>query len=319
MFKKEQLNHFIQNEIHALKSLNKSTNDLKRAADIISKSNGKVVISGIGKSGYIGMKVSATFTSLGISSIFLNPVEAFHGDLASIGKDDVLVAISNGGETKETVKLAHHLQKHNVKIISIIGKKNSTLYKISDCSIVFNIKSEGSPFNLAPMASTTVSLVIGDFLACIISLNRGFTEKDFSNFHPGGSLGLKLSKVAEFMRTDKAVPIIKDTDKIYLSLKEINNKMLGVTGIVNKNNMITGVITDGDIRRFLSSGKFSYEAKVSAIMTKNPKIISKDSSLQEAITIMEKYKITSLFVVNKQKAPIGIITMHDIIENKLNY
>lgn len=315
---RKKLKDLLKKEISAIQNLSRAINyDFDKTVNLINKASGKVIVSGLGKSGHIGMKIAATMNSLGIPSIFLHANEALHGDLGVVSSDDVLLAISFSGETKELVKVAQHLRKHGVAVISITGNKNSPLARTANANLIIKIKEEGSPFNLAPMASTTATLVLGDLLAAALSAKRGFREKDFADSHPGGTLGLKMTKVSELMAKGFRVPLIKENHPFKKALQEMTKKGLGVTAVVNKNGKIAGVISDGDIRRFLLSGNPSERSVARDAMTRNPKKIGKDQSLQEAIKIMEKYKITSLFVVDKNKKPKGIIHMHQIIEEKL--
>lgn len=314
----KRLRFTLKNEIKAISSLNHILGkNFYKAVEILSKIKGKIIVSGIGKSGYIGMKMSSTLTSLGIPSVFLHPLEALHGDLGIVGREDALIAVSYSGETKEILKIVNHLKKHYIPVIAITGRRKSSLSKLSEVSLNFRIDSEGSPFNLAPMASVTATLVIGDLLAVALSSKRGFTQKEFADLHPGGSLGLQLSKVEELMTKGKNTPIVKIGFSLKEVLEEITKKRLGITAVVNKQGKLTGVITDGDIRRFLLTGKSSDNLRAKDLMTERPKTIDKSDSLQAALSKMELYKITSLFVVDRNKKPVGTIHMHSIIENKL--
>ncbi|MBI5079613.1 KpsF/GutQ family sugar-phosphate isomerase [Candidatus Wolfebacteria bacterium] len=308
----------LQKEEEAVKSVRKIIGgDFLKAVEILSGAKGKIIVSGMGKSGQIGMKIASTLTSLNIPSIFLNPAEAMHGDLGLVGADDAIIAISSSGGTKELLRVVNHLKHLLIPIVAITGNKKSSLAKASRVSLAFKIKEEGSPFNLAPMASSTASLVIGDILAAALSAKKGFGKKDFADFHPGGMLGLKLSKVENLMVKGLNVPIIKENDSFYKAAKEISAKKLGIAGVVNKKGEIVGIISDGDIRRFILTGKSLDKAEAADAMTKNPKTIGKDNSLEEALIIMEKNKITSLFVADRRKKPIGVIHIHHIIEGKL--
>lgn len=309
----------LKNELLALGHLNSILNkDFIKAVNILERQpSGKIVVIGIGKSGHIGIKIASTMTSLGVPAIFLHPGEALHGDLGLMGLGDSLLAISYSGETKEVLKIAHHAKRHKIPVVSIAGNNRSSLAKISDIFLNIKIKEEGSPFNLAPMASAVATLALGDMLAAALSSKRGFTKKDFADFHPGGSLGLRLTKVQELVISGKKLPIVKENDNFHNVLKTISNKKLGITAVVNKLGKLLGVISDGDIRRFFLSGKFSDKSLARDAMTSHPKTIGQDESLQSALSKMESHKITSLFVVSRFNVPVGIITMHDIIESKM--
>lgn len=292
--------------------------DFFKAVEILGGAKGKIVVSGIGKSGHIGIKIASTFTSLGVPAVYLNSAEAMHGDLGLVNPEDAMIAISASGETKELTKVINHAKKHiKLPVVAITGNPKSSLSKISDVSLIFKVKDEGSPFNIAPMASAVASLVIGDLLATALSVKKGFGKDNFKDFHPGGALGLKLSKVSELMVKKDRTPIVRDRVSFYRAVEEINNKKLGITAVIDGKGKLIGAVSDGDVRRFLLTGKPVDKAKAIDAMTKNPKTIGKDDSLEAALSIMEKYKITSLFAIDKSKKPIGVIHMHHIIESKL--
>lgn len=315
---KSQIKRTLRAEQEALSQLERKLDvSFFRAVDYIKRRKGKVIIIGIGKSAFIGMKIASTFNSLGIVSVFLSAVDALHGDLGIVELNDTVIAISNSGETKEILKIVNYLSRHKIPVISITGDSNSSLAKLSQFSIGFKIKEEGSPYNLAPMASATASLVIGDLLATSLSLERGFKKKKFVDFHPAGTLGLRLSSVKNLMLKGNKVPKIRKDTSISEVLKEITEKKFGITSVLDKKDRLVGVITDGDIRRFLMSGKFSYNSLAFQALTKNPKTIRENDTLQEALSRMERNKITALFVVDKKHRCIGMIHMHQIVEEKI--
>ncbi len=286
---------------------------LPLAVDILASCKGRVVVTGIGKSGHIAAKLSATFSSLGIPALFLHPAEALHGDLGMLLSHDVLVAISNSGENKELNKIIVHAKKKQVPIIAITGNAQSSLATISNVALVFAISHEGSPFNTAPMASATSSLVIGHMLATGVCTKKGFTEKDFATLHPAGSLGLKLQSVASIMRPDADCPLVPLIARLHDILKEMTEKKnIGVTGVIDQEGVLVGVISDGDIRRYLLQHEV-HDAMAQDVMSRHPKTIDRDATLYEAIRLMETHKITSLFVCDKDHMPCGIIHMHDIV------
>ena len=234
-----------------------------------------------------------------------------------LSEGDTLLALSFSGESKEVVKITAYAKKHfEVPVIAFTRDKNSSLGKLADCCIEVKVDNEGSPDEMAPMASTTTTLVLGDMLAAMLTGND-FKKDSFARFHPGGSLGLKLKKVKDLMRIDKNLPIVKEVDIFSKVLKEIDSKKMGATGVVDSDNKLSGIITDGDIRRFFIHGKNIGQVQARDFMTKNPKHIKEIDSLEIALTKMEEYKITHLFAVNNQMKPVGIIHIHDIVENTL--
>lgn len=301
---------------NALLCLDDSIEAVMYAAEIIKKRQGNIIIIGIGKSGFAGQKIAATLTSLGQRAFFLHPIEAVHGDVGMLSKDDVILAISFSGESKEIVNIATYIKSlFNVPVVSLTNNKKSLLAKLSDCCIEVKITGEGSPNEMAPMASTTATLVLGDMLAAAL-ISDDFKNDDFARFHPGGLLGLRFKKVKDFMRIDKNVPIVKESDIFQKVLKEINSKKIGATGVVDLNGKLSGVITDGDIRRFLIAlTKDIKMVQARDIMTGSPRHIKENDSLEMALAQMEKFKITHLFVAGEQMNPVGVIHIHNIIEN----
>jgi arabinose-5-phosphate isomerase len=299
----------------ALFYLDDSIMAVRQATEIIKKQQGDIIVTGIGKSGFIGQKIAATLTSLGQRASYLHSVEAAHGDIGMLSEGDTLLALSFSGESKEVVKITAYAKKHfEVPVIAFTRDKNSSLGKLADCCIEVKVDNEGSPDEMAPMASTTTTLVLGDMLAAMLTGND-FKKDSFARFHPGGSLGLKLKKVKDLMRIDKNLPIVKEVDIFSKVLKEIDSKKMGATGVVDSDNKLSGIITDGDIRRFFIHGKNIGQVQARDFMTKNPKHIKEIDSLEIALTKMEEYKITHLFAVNNQMKPVGVIHIHDIIEN----
>lgn len=289
--------------------------DIKRAAKIINQCDGGIVVTGIGKSGFIGQKIAATLTSLGQKATFIHSVEAIHGDIGVLSTGDVLLSLSFSGETKEVVRLTKYAKKHfSVPVIAFTRSHNSSLGRLSDIVVEVKVNNEGSPNGLAPMASTTVSLVLGDMLAAVLVKNS-FKDHHYAKFHPGGFLGMKLEIIKNLMRSN--IPIVAEKDKFSEILKEINRKKIGATGVVNKAGKITGIITDGDVRRLLLKKLDVGNVQARDFMTRNPKHVNETDSLEVAIVRMEKYKITHLFVVNNSLKPVGVINIHDIIEGAI--
>lgn len=311
----------LRNEQKALTALNKILDkNFDKAISLLSARAGRIIVSGVGKSGFIGMKMAATLTSLGQRAIFLHPVEAIHGDLGYVSPGDCVIALSFSGESPEMVKLVKLLrQDFDVTVISITKKRNSSLGKISDVTIELPVKEEGSPYGVAPMASTTATLAVGDLIASALTSPKVFRKDHFARLHPGGGLALSLKKVREFMTGGRDTPLIKDSKTVWDALAAMSKKVLGVTGVVNKKGILVGVITDGDIRRFLLSEKCDLNEPLVKAMSRKPKSISTDSTLEAALKYMEKYRITSLFVLNKRNKPVGIIHIHDILGDMGTY
>src|SRR3972149_8300018 len=286
------------------------------AVDTLYSCKGRVIVTGMGKSGWIGNKIAATFASTGTPSFFLHPAEGSHGDLGMVVKDDVVLAISNSGETKEINEILPIIKRLGVKLISITGNLHSLLAKESDVTLDGRIDKEACPLGLAPTASTTVALALGDALAISLLKKRGFKKEEFALFHPGGQLGKKLLlKVENLIHKDNEMPVVSEDASMRKTIIEITSKKLGVTIVVNKNRNLIGVITDGDLRRALEKYSDIMERKSSEIMTQNPKTIKSSSLAVEALRIMEKYSITSLVVQDKKRKPEGKIHLHDILRS----
>ena len=274
-----------------------------------------MIVSGIGKSGTIGRKFAATLASTGTPSLFLHAAEGSHGDLGMVTKNDVVFIISSSGETDEVKLLIPPIKRLGAKIICLTSKKNSFLAKHSDIVLYVPVKKEACPMNLAPTTSTTTFLAICDAIAVAVLSNRKFTKSDFALFHPAGTLGKRLIlKVEDLMHTGKEIPLVKEDETLQNVIIEMSEKRLGVTGVVNDKKKLVGVITDGDLRRLFQREKNPWHLKAKDIMTKNPKIIKPDELLVSALSKMENYKITSLFVLKNRKIQ-GIIHIHDIINS----
>jgi arabinose-5-phosphate isomerase len=289
--------------------------DFEKAIDLISKSSGRVVVTGMGKSGLVGKKIAATLASTGVPSFFLHPAEAIHGDLGMVTKDDVVLAISTSGETDEIVGLIPYLKRFDVSLISMTGNTSSTLGKASDVSIDIGVKEEACPFGVVPTASTTAALAMGDAIAVTLLIRRGLKAEDFAAFHPGGSIGKKLLiKVEDLMHTGDALPLVHPETPMTETLIEMSSKRLGVAVIVDKKNKIKGVLTDGDLRRGIEKwGQGFFGMKVGDAMTKNPKTILRGELAVKALSVMENHSITALIVSDEKGRIEGIIHLHDIL------
>ena len=280
--------------------------------DYISKIKGRVIITGIGKSAIIGMKISATLNSTGTPSIFLHGSDALHGDIGVATKNDVMICLSKSGSNTETVDLVKQIKKLGIKLIGITSDKDSFLANNADYSIVNKIEREACPNNLAPTTSTSMQLLIGDLIAiCLMSIKE-FKSEDFALYHPSGSLGKKLTlKVSDILNFNSS-PKVEITSSIKDAINEISSKMYGATAVLDK-NIVVGIITDGDIRRVLNQNKNPMKLKVSEIMVKNPKFVSGDMLGSEALNLMNKSKITQLLVINDGHYK-GMIHMHELLK-----
>ncbi|MCD6521816.1 KpsF/GutQ family sugar-phosphate isomerase [Candidatus Calescamantes bacterium] len=288
--------------------------EFEKAVEIILSSRGRVVVTGVGKSGIVGKKISATLSSTGTPSFFLHPGEAVHGDLGMVSPEDVILAISNSGETEEITRLLPFFKRQGNSIIAFTGNPRSTLGRNADAIINVGVKKEACPLGLAPTSSTTATLAMGDALAIALLKRKGFGKKDFARIHPGGSLGKRLMlKVKDVMRTGDAIPIVEEDTLMKDAIKEISRKMLGFTTVVNKEGRLVGIITDGDLRRAWERGIKFEKAKAFEVMTKSPITISKNKYAHEALEIMEKNAITSLIIKDRKGGVEGVIHLHDIL------
>lgn len=293
-------------------------NNFSAAVDVIYRCKGKVVVTGIGKSGIIAQKIVATFNSTGTHSIFLHSADSLHGDLGVIRKGDVVLIISKSGDTEEIKQLLPNFKIFDLKIISIVGDPSSDLSKASDISLDASVKEEACPHNLAPTSSTTSAVVLGDALAIALLEKRDFTKENFAMVHPGGNLGKRLLlRVGDIMTSGEDVPVVDRDTNLRDVIFMISSKRLGCACVVSKGK-ITGIITDGDIRRALGKN-LDQIRNVTAedIMNSKPKVISKDMLAISALEMMEKNKITQLIVGDKNKQPIGVLHMHRILEEGL--
>lgn len=289
--------------------------EFTRAVEIIHESRGRVIVTGMGKSGLVGKKIAATLASTGTPSFFLHPAEACHGDLGMVTGQDVILAISNSGETDELIGLIPFLKRFNVTLISMTGKPGSTLARASDVNIDIAVREEACPMNVVPTASTTAALAAGDALAVSLLIKKGFREDDFAAFHPKGSLGKKLLiKVADLMHTGGEIPRVLSHTPMTETVIEISSKRLGLTTVLDGQGRLEGVITDGDLRRGLEKwGKKLYDLTAGEVMTAGPKTIDGGSLAAKALAMMERHSITSLVVPDGDGRPVGVIHLHDIL------
>ena len=288
-----------------------------KAVEKFKDCKGKVIVTGMGKSGIIGRKIVGTLASIGIPSIFLHPGDAVHGDLGVVSKNDIVLLISNSGETDELIRIVPSIKKIGAEIISITATKHSTLGQYSDIVIETGEIKEADTFGIIPSSSTTTALVIGDALALTLMNMKNVQKQDFAFFHPGGNLGRRLMlRVKDIMQTGNNIPIVSEEAPLIEGIKEINRKNLGFTLAIDRNRKLKGIITDGDIRRLIAREENLENLKVKDVMTKNPKTIDEEALAVKAMEIMEKYEITCLAIVDKDKIPKGIIHLHDLLGKK---
>jgi arabinose-5-phosphate isomerase len=306
----------IRIEAEAVASLESRINEnFVASVDLILHAKGRVVLTGMGKSGIIARKIAATMNSTGTPSAFMHPSDAVHGDLGMVTPDDVVICISKSGDTMELRQLLPRFHDLGVKIIAMVGNINSPLGKQSDIVLDTSVKEEACPYDLAPTSSTTAALVMGDALAITLLQKRNFTREDFALFHPGGNLGKQLLlKVDALMITGSNIPIVQENVSVSDAIVEISSKRLGATCIVDTTGVLRGMLTDGDLRRLLQGNIDISNLTVGQVMTKNPKTIRPNMLAAQALKIMESYKITQLIVVETDLRPVGILHLHNLVE-----
>jgi arabinose-5-phosphate isomerase len=302
-------------ETEAIKGLlNSINNDFALAVETILECKGRVVLTGMGKSGLIARKIVATLNSTGTAAIYLHPTDALHGDLGMVRKEDVVILISKSGNTDEISNLIPMLKRMKVKLIAMCGDRNSWLSKSCDIFLSIDVKEEACPYDLAPTSSTTATLVLGDALSVVLLQLRGFTAEDFAYLHPGGSLGKRLSlEIKEIMITGEKIPIVKENSFIKDVIFEISSKRLGTTCVVDSDGKLKGIITDGDLRRLLEKTLDIQNIIASDLMSTNPKVMKPSILASFALQQMENFKITSIVITDDENRPIGIVHLHDLI------
>lgn len=311
----EQAKRVLKIEAEAISALTERINEsFVKAVDLIFFCKGKIVVTGVGKSGLIGQKIASTLASTGTPSFFMHPAEGVHGDLGMLSKNDVVIAISNSGESNEISQIIPVVKRMGLPLISMTGNPSSTLAKSGDAVLDISVKEEACPLGLAPTASTTATLAMGDALAVAVLDKRGFNKEDFALLHPGGSLGKRLLvRVSDLMHTGEAIPLVTENTVMKVALFEITSKRLGVTGVIDDEGFLEGTITDGDLRRAMEKGLDVLNKKASEIMTRNPKKVDADALAAEALQKMEQHSITSLFVMDGEKVA-GIVHLHDLLK-----
>lgn len=306
-------NKTIEKEITALKTMAQNLgNNLTKALDLLQNTKNRVIVTGMGKSGHIARKIAATFASTGTPAFFIHPAEASHGDLGMITNDDTVIAISNGGESKELSDILVHCKRFAIPLIAVTKNPSSSLGKSGDILLLLPDSEEACPLGLAPTSSTTATIVLGDILAVALMERKGFSKIDYKQRHPGGKLGAVLRKVSDLMHKSDEMPLINISSSMQEALLTMTSKMLGCVGIVDDEGYLQGIITDGDLRRCMKPDMLTKNA--SDIMTKNPKTVAPDVLAVEALNIMNNTGngITQLFVIENNK-PIGVIHIHDCL------
>ena len=306
----------IVQEAEALKALAEHLDEsFVKAVELLYKTKGRVVLTGVGKSGLICKKIAATFASTGTPAFFLHPGDAAHGDLGMVRGDDTVIAVSNSGETAELLNIVPVIKSFGIPVIAITNNSESSLARFSDVTLLLHVEKEACPLGLAPTTSTTATLALGDALAVTLMKLKGFKSEDFARFHPGGKLGIRLSRVRDIMRKGDDIPVVSPDTTFKEVIYEISSKKLGATLVVEDKKLV-GIITDGDLRRAFEKG-VNFDTRAREIMTENPKTIREDIFAEKAVEIMEKYKITVLPVINENGQITGIIHLHDILGRRM--
>ncbi len=294
------------------KLIDRIDSNFQKAVDLIINCEGRVVVTGIGKSGIVCRKIAATLNSTGTPSLYLNPAEALHGDLGMVVQADVVIAVSNSGETEEILQLLDPIKRLSIPLISFLGRTDSTLAQASDVVLDVSVDEEACPMGLAPTASTTASLALGDALAMAVLERRGFTSEDFAVLHPRGQLGAKLMRVENLMHLGDGVPIVQEDAFMAEVIFEMSSKGLGVTSVVDGSGKLVGIISDGDLRRHLAKDEAIMKKTASQCMTAGPRTIDRRELATRALALMEERKITSLIVPDENGGVLGIIHLHDL-------
>lgn len=287
-----------------------------RAIELLLSAPGKVIVTGMGKSGLIGRKIAATLASTGTPAFFLHPAEGLHGDIGMVLEGDIVIALSNSGETQEVVRLLPIFKRLGLSLIALTGKPGSTLARHADAVIDVGVREEACPMGLAPTASTTAALAMGDAISVVLFEEKGFSAQDFAMLHPAGALGLKLLTVEDLMHKGDDIPLVSCDTPLKDALFTISAKRLGVTGVVNGSGVLVGVITDGDVRRAMASGVDLFGTRAEQVMTSNPKRLSSSELAASALRKMQKHSITSLFVFDAKDPArmVGIVHIHDLLK-----
>jgi arabinose-5-phosphate isomerase len=306
-------------EAAAVQALSSRLDDsFLHALDLILRCEGRVIVSGMGKSGHIARKIAATMSSTGTPAYFVHPGEASHGDLGMVVAEDVFIALSYSGESSELMTIVPILKRQGAKLISITGFPSSSLARVADVHLNAAVDKEACPMGLAPTTSTTATLALGDALAVALLDAKGFSAEDFARSHPGGSLGRRLlTRVCDIMRSDTRIPSVQEDVMLSTALLEMSRKGVGMTAIVDKNEVVLGIYTDGDLRRTLEKRLDFNTTPVRSVMSVHPRCISAESLAVEAVQLMEQYNINQMLVVNEQHQLVGALNMHDLLHAKV--
>ncbi|MEK6591891.1 MAG: KpsF/GutQ family sugar-phosphate isomerase [Pseudomonadota bacterium] len=289
-----------------------------QALELILQAHGRVVVSGIGKSGHIARKIASTMASTGTPAYFVHPAEASHGDLGMVSRDDVLIALSNSGESAELLAIVPLLKRRGAKLIAMTGNPQSSLAQESDVHLYAGALKEACPLNLAPTASTTAALALGDALAVALMQAKGFTRDEFARSHPGGTLGRKLlTHVSDVMRSGTAAPRVSHSATLMEAILEISRGRMGMTAVMDDDGRVTGIFTDGDLRRALENGIDLHNTGIAGVMKCDPRTISPEKLAAEAVEIMERNKVNQLLVVDREHRLLGALNMHDLFRAKV--
>ena len=303
----------LQTEADAILSLVDRVGErFERAVQLLLDCRGRVIVTGMGKSGIICRKISATLASTGTPAFFLHPAEAIHGDLGVLQPDDVIVALSYSGETEELLRLLETIKRLGARLIAITGDCRSTLARSADVALDCRVSEEACPLNLVPTASTTAALALGDALAMTLLVAKGFRQEDFANLHPGGKLGKRLMRAEQLMHGGGDAPIVSRTTKMHDVMHEMSHKKLGMTCVVDEDRRLIGIVTDGDLRRLMLKGPDFLQQTAGDVMTRNPISVSRDTLAAEALHILEQRKITSVVVVDGTQQVQGVVHLHDL-------
>jgi arabinose-5-phosphate isomerase len=308
----------LESESSAIKSLvGRVEESFLRAVDLAEACRGKIVVTGLGKSGIICKKIAATLSSTGSPAFFLHAADALHGDCGLLGKDDIVLAVSKSGETFEILQILNVSKRLGLPVIALAGEQDSSLARFADVFLDVSVGEEACPFGMAPTTSTAAALAMGDALAIALMERKGFDREDFASLHPGGSIGKKLLRVGELMRKGDAVPQVQESTLMPDVIYEMSRKTLGMTTVVNDRGMLSGVISDGDLRRLLEKASDPLKLTADHVMSKNPKTIREDELAGAALSKMEELKITSLVVVDSERKVSGVVHLHDLWRTEL--
>jgi arabinose-5-phosphate isomerase len=315
---RELARQVLEIEAEAIRALaNRLGDEFDQAVDLILKCRGRVVLTGMGKSGIVCKKIAATLSSTGTPALFLHPAEAIHGDLGMVADGDLVLALSNSGRTPEIISLLERIKRLGVPLVTFTGDRNSVLARSSDVVLDVSVDKEACPLNLAPTASTTAALALGDALAIAVYSRKGFRPEDFAHLHPGGVLGKKLMRVADLMHTGSQIPRVQPATAMSDVIYEMSRKGLGIAAVVDHDGKLKGVISDGDLRRLLEKRRDIFDLQAESCMTRNPVTVSAPELAVEALSILEAKKITSLMVVTAEGVLEGVIHLHDLWRTEL--